>query len=183
MIKTPTLDAVLDDFAMEQSVTKEVYEAYLDRYPKYAEEITDLFHELFIMELEQEELANNDARLEVSANEAIKIALSGVNLRELSKSIEMPRSFLSGFLNRQIVAGTIPKPLIHRLAYLINVSVSDFISHLVEAPDTDGAFAFKSTQKPKIQEKMTYDDYVSQINLTDSQVRVLSTLVSDNEPD
>ena len=42
---------ILSDFAMEMGLTANVLRAYIQRYPKLALELTDLFHELTMVDL------------------------------------------------------------------------------------------------------------------------------------
>jgi hypothetical protein len=44
-------DAILDDFAMEDPIAPETLRTYIGKYPSLAVELTDLYHELLLVDL------------------------------------------------------------------------------------------------------------------------------------
>jgi len=55
-------DNILDDFAMEASLGPETLRSYVEKYPTLALELTDLYHELLMVDLSAGLFAGQDVK-------------------------------------------------------------------------------------------------------------------------
>ena len=93
-------DAILDDFAMEDPIAPETLRTYIGKYPSLAVELTDLYHELLLVD---QTAAADGIELEtksavVSSQQDVVFvanALSGSNLRNLAKKLGLPRDCIA----------------------------------------------------------------------------------------
>ena len=112
---------VLSDFAMEPDLTSKILRAYIQRYPELALELTDLFHELSMVDLadaagsnlEQEGI---DDAMVGEGVAAVAAALSGSGLRDLARRLELPRDFIGGFRDARVRLGSVPSSVVLNLA-------------------------------------------------------------------
>lgn len=175
------LDDVLDALSMEETVSRETLGAYLKRYPEFAVEITDLFHEIRLVNLdienEQTELRSRStikAPTELSYEPAS--VFSGENLKTLARALGLPRYLLTAIRDRIIVVATIPDALIRAIAEHSGVELSSLRSHLQDGQTPRTALAFKSESKPKHNsEQMTFKEFLEQSRLSpDEQEQLLA---------
>tara|TARA_R110000850_G_scaffold87012_2_gene187230 strand:+ start:1548 stop:1832 length:285 start_codon:yes stop_codon:yes gene_type:complete len=87
---------VLSDFTIEPEISLAVLKTYLKKYPEFADELLDLFHELTMSDMEAVEaslpLETKAITTSVLRVQKVEQALYGADVRELSKSLGLPRS-------------------------------------------------------------------------------------------
>ena len=87
---------VLSDFTIEPEMSPAVLKTYLRKYPEFADELLDLFHELTMSDMEAVEaslpLETKAMTTSVLRVQKVEQALYGADVRELSKSLGLPRS-------------------------------------------------------------------------------------------
>ena len=126
---------VLSDFAMEPNLTSKVLRSYIQRYPEFAVDLTDLFHELSMVDLadaagsilEQEGL--DDAMVGEGIS-AVGAALSGSGLRDLARRLELPRDFIAGFRDARVRLGSVPANVLLNLARAMDVKTQYFVGSM-----------------------------------------------------
>ena len=181
------VENILADFAMEDSLTPDVLRTYIQQYPKFAVEITDLFHDLTMVDLSTsvESIpieAELTAELLTEGVGAVRTALSGIGLRDLARRIELPRDFISGFRDRKIRLGSVPANILINLARAIDVKVQYFIAYLQVQRETGGAVAFKADGKPRAPSVMEYNEFIESLRLNDIEVAALERLAGSDGP-
>ena len=176
---------ILDDFAMEASLGPETLRSYVEKHPTLALELTDLYHELLMVDLSA---AADGLQLETKSAVAIPpqnlavvaTALSGANLRDLAQNLGLPRDFVAGFRDRKIRLGSIPGTILTNLALSANVGIHHLINHLQDTAGPTPQMAHKADGKPQSSPSVEYDVFVEGLGLDDSELKALNRLsVSD----
>ena len=68
-------DAILDDFAMEDPIAPETLRTYIGKYPSLAVELTDLYHELLLVD-------------QTAAADGIELEQAEARIEELEAALE-----------------------------------------------------------------------------------------------
>ena len=181
------LENILSDFAMEAVLTPDVLRAYIQRYPHLALELTDLFHDLTIVDLKGVvESISPETNLESEQFEggvaAVRAALSGSGLRDLALRLKLPRDFVAGFRDARVRLGSVPASVLLNLARAIDVKTQHFIAHLQRQHGTAGAVAFKADIKPQGLSVLEYDEFIESLGLNENEVAALERLAKSNGP-
>ena len=178
-------DDVLSDFTIEPEMSPAVLKTYLSKYPEFADDLLDLFHELTMSDMEAVEaslpLETKAMKSSVLRVQKVEQALYGADVRELSKSLGLPRSFLMGLQASVVHIGSMPISLLNKLAKLLDVRLQDVISGM-QIGDQQ-AVAMKSDVKPEAQPAIEFQDYVDQAGLTEEEQRALQELLADDGSD
>ena len=176
---------ILSDFAMEADLTPHVLRAYIQRYPDLALELTDLFHELTMVDLAnaagstmgEEEFEGEELGEGVAT---VGAALSGPGLRDLACRLELPRDFVAGFRDARVRLGSVPSTVLLNLARAIDVKTQYFIVYLQRQSGATGAVAFKADAKPQGPSVLEYDEFVESLDLDDHEAAALGRLAGSN---
>lgn len=181
-------DDVLDDFAMEMPVGPETLRSYIEKYPKLATELTDLYHELLMVDLSAQadgmQLETKSAFEAADQNLAVVArALSGAQLRDLAQELGLPRDFIAGFRDRKIRLGSIPGNLLTNLAQSASVSVHHMIGYLQNMTAQTPHMAHKADEKPRSSTAVEYDEFVDGLGLSKSELEALTRLSASNGSD
>ena len=173
---------ILSDFAMEADLAPNVLRAYIQRYPDLALELTDLFHELTMVDLAnavgltlgEEELEGEKL---VEGVAIVRAAISGPGLRDLARRLELPRDFIAGFRDARVRLGSVPSSVLLNLARAIGVKTQYFIAYLQRQYRASGAVAFKADAKPQWPSALEYDEFIESLSLNENEVAALERLV------
>jgi hypothetical protein len=176
------LEDVLDWFALEDDISKDTLVAYIERYPGFVIELTDLFHEIQMVNLEIER-----EQVELRVHETVDLAsqsneldltsvFAGGRLKTLAKSLALPRSLLAALRDGIIRVETIPDTLLQAVADLSDTTF-DALKAALDRPSTYSArLAFKSNIKPKsAAETVSFQEYLKQSTLSPEQQEELLT--------
>jgi len=178
-------DNILDDFAIEAPFGPETLRRYVQKYPTLALELTDLYHELLMVDLS---MATDGLQLEAeSAVETshqnlvdVTVALSGTNLRNLAKNLGLPRDFIAGFRDRKIRFGSVPGTLLTNLAQSASVSLHQLVGYLMGNAGPTSQMAHKADEKPRNSAAVEFDVFVEGLGLNENELEALNRLsVSD----
>jgi len=180
-------DNILDDFAMESPLGPETLLSYVKKYPELALELTDLYHELLMVDLSAAADAIQQNTKSVvgtsQQNEAsVASALSGANLRKLAQKLGLPRDYIAGFRDRKVRFGSIPGPLLINLARSASVNVHQMIKYFQDTTGPIPQMAHKAAGKPQGSATVEYDEFVKGLDLNESELEALNRLsVSDGQ--
>lgn len=167
-------EAILDDFAMEEQLAPETLRNYIQKYPMFAVELTDLYHELLLVDLSA---ATDGIQLETKSaiqpaqQDAVLVAnaLSGGNLRSLAEKLELPRDYIAGFRDRKFRLGSIPGTLLANLAKSASVSVHQLIAYFHAPHGVGTQMSYKADGKPQGSSELEYDDFVKGLGLNEAE--------------
>ncbi len=178
-------DAILDDFAMEDPIAPETLRTYIGKYPSLAVELTDLYHELLLVDLiaaaDGIELETKSAVVS-SQQDVVFVAnaLSGSNLRNLAKKLGLPRDYIAGFRDRKFRLGSVPGALLTKLARSASVNIHQLMNHLQDTAGSTQQMAHKADEKPQSSAPVEYDEFVEGLALDEKELEALNRLsVSD----
>lgn len=188
MTTKSNLDNVLDDFAMETRVSPETLLSYINKYPSFTLELTDLYHELLMVDvsaaadgMQLETKSTVDISQQYKATAAT--ALSGKNLRYLTQNLGLPRDFIAGFRDRKIRLGSVPGTLLTNLARSASVSSHQLVNYLQDTTAPTQQMAHKADEKPQSSAAVEYNDFVAGLGLDESELEALNRLSKSNGPD
>lgn len=165
----PSREDVLDAFAVESDTGRNTLERYLRDYPEFAAELVDLSRELSRVLVEDEEplSAEDESLIKVAwqrhmeaASRAISdplAALSVAELREVARSLDVPRQVVTAFRERRVIVGSVPRRFLARLAATVNSTVDLLTSALALQPTPSLARSYKSDSKPGADAPVTFE--------------------------
>ena len=172
---------ILSDFAMEDALTPDVLGAYIQQYPNLAIQLTDLFHDLTLIDLSTSaesiplETESTDEMLAKKVA-AVRAPLSGARLRDLAQRLGLPRDFISSFRDARIRMGSVPANILINLAREIDVNTHHLIAYLQRQCEFYSAVAFMADSKPQAPSVLEYDDFIESLHLNDNEVAALERL-------
>lgn len=180
-IQVPPIEDVLNAFALEHDHGKETLERYLQEYPQYADEIVDLSFALERpINLESTSLTTYDldmieAAWQKHGKKLLPVAnpfdgLSVEQLRYIATVLDVPRSVLSAFRERQIIISSVPKKFCLRLATALGQSIDIFLAFAesVVAP-TPALRNYKSDSKPKAEKQVTFEQILIEAHVPEKK--------------
>lgn len=174
-----TPEDVFEEFSMEEELSHVVLKAYVDRYPDLAIELTDLYHELALVDarVAAEEISSETKATQSNATqETLLTAFSNEGIPILAKKIGLPRDFLAGFRDRHVLIFSTPEPVLSGLSQAIGVRLHDLVRFLCGNTTGGTALAFKANQKPISNEQIEYGTFIEELTLSSDQKAALERL-------
>ena len=178
-------DDILADFAMETDLAPGVLKAYIQQYPELALELTDLFHELTLVDLAnriESTVEDEEPESETSGEgvASVQSALSGRALRDLAHRLELPRDFVAGFRDARVRLGSVPASVLLNLARAIDVRIQYLIAYLQQRSGVTEAVAFKADARPHGPSLLEYDEFVESLGLDMDEAAALKRLAGSD---
>ncbi|MGD0207521.1 MAG: hypothetical protein ABSC89_07950 [Verrucomicrobiota bacterium] len=165
----------LNAFAVEPTHDRATLERYLRQFPEYAVELAHLSHELSRAEAKTGELSEKDrAAIEdawkqysrsSTASVRIFISLSVPQLRELANSLGVPRQIITAFREHKVLASSIPRRFLGRMASALNTTMEEIRAELTLPLEGTCVRSHKSDEKPMAAAPATFEQL-----LIDAQV-------------
>jgi hypothetical protein len=171
--RKPSLEDVLGAFSVEPDPGRETLAAYLRRYPQFAEPLIDLSRELHrAPAVPGPDTAEDEARiaeawrrhseaLDQQAQEDFLTALSTQQLRDISKTLDVPRQVITAFRDRRVILDSVPPNFLSRFAAAVDQPLERLAACLapITQPFTQPALArsHKSDTKPTAGEPVTFE--------------------------
>lgn len=170
---TPQLEDVLDAFSVEPDHGKETLGRYLQDYPQYANEIVDLSFELSkpINQSDTPWSTNELAEIEAAWQKHGKAMLISENpfeaisiqqLRQIATDLDVPRSVISAFRERQVIITSVPQKFLRRLATALGQTMEGFLAFAESIAPTSISRSYKSNVKPQSIEQITFETLLIQ---------------------
>lgn len=165
----PSLEEVLDSFAVEPQHDRATLERYLREFPEHAAELIDLSREL------SRQIAEDERELSPMAKALIDTAwqvhsvapqgavvdpladLSPDELRSLAQTLDVPRQVVTAFRERRVLLGSVPRRFLERFAAAVQSSFEDFVSVLTLRSAPRVQRSFKADTKPVQAEAVTFE--------------------------
>lgn len=181
------LEEVLLAFAVEPIHDRATLERYLEFYPRFAEDLVDLSHELRIEGRGLSETVEDEATVQRALQQLVGApaqaaanpfdSIRGEAFADLADRLRVPRSLLIAFRDRLVVASTVPAAFAARVAHGSRTTVPDLMKHL-ELPSLLAPQAsYKADGKPSAAEKMAFDALLESNGVTEEQKADIYTAV------
>jgi hypothetical protein len=182
------LEEVLLAFAVEPVHDRATLERYLELYPRFAEDLVDLSHELRIGGRGLSEVVEDEATVRRALQQLVGAsprataanpfdAFRGEAFADLADMLRVPRSLLMAFRDRLVIASTVPAAFAARVARGARTTVADLMKHL-ELPSLLAPQAsYKADGKPSAAEKVAFDALLKSNGVTDEQKTDIYTAV------
>lgn len=189
---TPDLDDVLELFANEPSTDDVMLATYIRRYPQFALALADLAHELRLSAIAEEQATPPDSawqtkswsRFENAAAALSSASLSAITdpfagvaparLAEIRRDLNIPTAVLNGFRDRLVLATSVPRQFLARLAEALNTGLSQFEAFLELPPRVNPAASYSADDAPGVgNEKITFEVLLDQALVTPERRRAL----------
>lgn len=179
-IPIPQLEDVLGAFSVEPVRGGDTLKRYLAEYPQYTEEIVDLSFELSKSVNEDDapwtasELAEIDAAWQNHGEKALQAVnpfegLSVDKLRQVALILDVPRTVLLAFRERQVIIASVPKRFLRMLAAALGKSVELLTAFAQSAAPMPAARSYKSDVKPQMAEQITFEQLLIQAQVSEAK--------------
>lgn len=168
MARRPQISAddILRAFAMDFEPGAGVLQRYLAQYPEHSMALIDLSMEL-LREFDEDAppgstefdlVAAGMARLRenTSTLQSLQAAPAKV-FADAVKALSLPMQVGIAFRERRIDVVTLPQRVLARLAEALQTSTQTLISYLALPPEVSQARARKSTVKPEVPKKVSFE--------------------------
>jgi hypothetical protein len=166
----PSLEDVLDAFSVENTSDRATLERYLRLYPNYATALIDLSRELHrdAQPTAGPETAEDEARINFAWRRHVEAgskdvvvdpfaALSIIQLRNLAKTLDVPRQVITAFRQRKVIMSSVPRRFLGRLAAELNSTLDRLMSGLAVPASVASATSYKADAKPSSDEPVTFE--------------------------
>lgn len=175
-----SLEEVLEAFLLEADSGPATLQRYLREYPQFSDELIDLSSEIFQFSLVEEgELLDADrtriesvlAQFRSAASRAAQAALARLapeKQRELSQALGVPRQVILAFVERGVVAGTVPGRFLARMADILRTSVQDIVAHLSQPPQRTVRYA-KAKDKPQEAGQVSFEQLLRDAGVSEEK--------------
>lgn len=184
-VQRPSLDDVLNAFAVEEDSTGQTLASYLKRFPEYAEDLVDLSREIHRTVLEEgSELSTQDrARIEAAWQQHVKaravvvvdplVALSVAQIGEVTAALQLPRQVLAAFREHRVIVSSIPRRFFVRLAAEVQASVEQLREVLSTPVTLSPARNYKANSKPEEGGPVTFEQLLIDAGISDEKRAIL----------
>lgn len=176
----PALEDVLGAFSVEPDLGKGTLERYLAEYPQYAEEIVDLSFELSkpVNEDDAPWTASELAEIDAAWQNHGKTAVQAINpfeglavdkLRQIALTLDVPRTVLVAFRERQVIIASVPQRFLRMMAAALEKPVELLIAFAQSVAPMPTGRSYKSDTKPKAAEQTTFEQLLIQAQVSEAK--------------
>lgn len=163
--KSPSLEEVLDAFAVESVPDQETLENYLRSYPEFSAELIDLFREVR-RDIVLNDAAEDDTRIDLAWQRHVAAGPSGADpfgglslaqMRDLANKLDVPRQVVTAFRDRKLDLNSVPRRFLARLATEMNSSLDLLVGFLSVPGGVASARSYKADNKPSNDLTVTFE--------------------------
>lgn len=185
----PSREDVLDAFAVEPSHGGEILERYLREYPHFSNELVDLSRELSRVPggAERPMSLQEQAMVEAAWQQHMPIEtksakdpladVSVAKLREIALQLDVPRQVVTAFRERRVVATSVPRRFLTRMAVALNCTVDLLVSALTTPSGPALARSYKADGKPSVETAATFERLLIDAGVSEEK---RTTLLADD---
>lgn len=179
-----SIEEVLESFSLEADAGPETLQRYLRQYPQFSDELIDLSSEIFQFSMaEAGELLDTDrARMESALAQFRSVAsrvaqaalerLAPEKQRELAQSLGLPRQVILAFVQRGVIASTVPGRFLARMSKNLGFSVRDITAHLSQLPRQTVRYA-KADDRPQEARQVSFEQLLCDAGVSEEQTKEL----------
>lgn len=184
-------EEVLLAFSVEPTHDRETLERYLTDYPEHARALVACSIELMVdVTRSVETVATSDNAVDrawqrfqsvVSQPEEVSVlnpfaTLNPAAFKSLAKKLGINNLLLIRLRDRAIIAATIPRRFVQRLASELGATTDAVMDYLRSPPAMVSGHSFRSTVKPAVTEQISFEKAVETSQLTPDQQDALKAL-------
>ena len=184
-------EEVLLAFSVEPTHDRKTLEQYLADYPEHAKALIACSIELMVDATRSvETVATSDNAVDrawqrfqsvVSQPEEASVinpfaTLNPTSFKSLAKKLDINNLMLIRLRDLAIVAATIPRHFVQRLAAGLGATTDAVMDYLRSPPAMVSGHSFRSTVKPAVTEQITFEKAVETSQLTPDQQEALKAL-------
>ena len=184
-------EEILLAFSVEPTHDRETLEQYLIEYPEHAKALVAYSIELMVDATRKDnavvisEGAVDRAwqRFQTAVDQPGKVlvtnpfaTLNPTALRSLAKKLDITNLLLIRLRDRAIVAATIPRRFVQRLAAELGATVEVVTDYLQSPPAIVSGHSFRSTAKPAVTEQISFMEAIETSQLAPTQLDALKAL-------
>lgn len=183
----PSLEGILDSFAMEPNPSGEVLGRYLADFPQFAEDLVDLSQEMFQVGLVQDrELTSLDSNrissawsvLQASLGQPLADPLASLSqqvMGDLSEVLQVPRQVILAFWERRVLPASVPRQFLNRMASALDASAKS-LNESLALPKQALARSHKADEKPTSDaDKQAFEQVLRDAKVPEDQIAALLT--------
>lgn len=186
----PSLEDVLNAFAVEDATDKNVLAKYIKDYPEYAEDLIDLSQEIHrtVLEDETELSAHDKGRIEAAWQRFSKeapvavadplAALSVADIRQVAATLGIKRQVLAAFREHRVIVASIPARFLSRLAAAAKTTTEQLRQALSVPLALSPARSYKSDAAPEEGGLVTFERLLIDAGHSEAE---RSALMSEDE--
>ncbi len=187
----PSEEEVLLAFSVEPTHDRKTLEQYLREYPEHAKALVACSIELMVDATRGDEIeVTSEGTVDrawqrfqsvVSQPEDVSVinpfaTLNPTAFKSLAKKLDINNLLLIRLRDRGIVAATIPRRFILRLATELGATAEAVMDYLRSPPAMVSCHSFRSSVKPAVTEQISFEKAVETSQLTDAQQDALKAL-------
>lgn len=167
---TPSLNDVLEAYAIEADNDNATLERYLRDYPQYTAELVELSRELDCpLDVNTTPLdAADNARIAkawaqfTSTNDPTVATSSApawdpVKMKAAASAFGVPRQIISAFREGRVILESVPRHFLERLAEILGATCEALEISLSRPPDLAVSRNYKADEKPKDPQRITFE--------------------------
>lgn len=178
-------ESVLESFLLEDEIDASTLQRYLQRYPEFATELTDLAREIACTSDHPNYAASegDDAliaqawRMHADTVPTAKVdplaRLQPKDLNKLASALQLPRQVLAALRERRVIVASMSAKFLDTLAKELPCSVSFLIEILSSPTAAEPAGSHKSDVKPQVAEKVDFARVLQDAGVDPSRVAEL----------
>ncbi len=186
----PSREEALDAFAVEPVHDRTTLERYLRDFPQFAAELVELSREVSrVAEEDESPLTSHEKALietawqnhappETKSAEDPLADLSVPQLREIARTLDVPRLVITAFRERRVKFESVPKPFLAALARALSCSVGLLLSGLSAPSGPALARSYKADVKPSAGAAISFEQLL--IDAGVSEAKRTELLVEDD---
>jgi hypothetical protein len=181
-VRGPSLDDVLNAFAVEENSGGQTLTRYIQKYPQYAENLVDLSREIHRTVLEDRgDLSNQDqARIEAAWQRHVQAvpttaavdplaALSVSDIRQVAIDLGIKRQVLAAFREHRVIVNSIPPRFLNLLAAAVKVSAEHLKAALSVPLALSAARSWKADSGPQDGGPVTFERLLIDAGYSDKE--------------
>ena len=180
--KKEDVESVLESFLLEDEVDAGTLTSYLQRYPEFTTELTDLSREIactsdypnYVASEGDDALIAQAWKMHADTAPPAKVdplaLLQPKELNKLASALQLPRQVLAALRERRVIVASISAKFLDTLAEELACSVSALIEILSSPTAAEPAGSHKSDVKPQVAEKVDFARVLQDAGVDSSRV-------------
>lgn len=166
---TPSLDDVLEAYALEADNDNATLERYLRDYPQHFAELIELSRELDRPLDPSTTPLDSTERAQItkawiafnstsdSTDSSSLLVWAPEKMRSIASVLGVPRQVISAFRERRVILESVPRYFLEGLAEAIGAPCEALRASLVLAPSLASSRSYKADEKPSAPQQVTFE--------------------------